>query len=174
MGEEPRRHEAIDLYELLEVSPRASQDVIQAAYRALARNCHPDVSAGSDEGPTFDSGQRMRQLNVAYGVLSHAERRARYDLECARARRQQRAAQMDHPVVRPLATEPGRVHLLPVAARARRIDDHFPALNGGAILVLMTVAMLTALLLVLVFASLEPTHDEGPPFDRPLVQLTGR
>src|SRR3954454_22199077 len=71
-----------DLYELLQVSPRAKLEVIQAAYRVLARSYHPDVSSDPD------ALQRMRQLNAAYDVLTDPNRRAEYDAhraQCARA-----------------------------------------------------------------------------------------
>jgi DnaJ domain len=63
----------INLYEVLQVSSNASPEVIQAAYRALARSYHPDVN------PSPDAAYQMRQLNAAYSVLSDATRRARYD-----------------------------------------------------------------------------------------------
>jgi DnaJ-domain-containing protein 1 len=63
----------INLYEILQVSPKAGPEVIQAAYRALARTYHPDVNASPD------AARQMRQLNAAYGVLSDPQRRARYD-----------------------------------------------------------------------------------------------
>jgi hypothetical protein len=69
---------AANLYEYLQVSPRAESGVIHAAYRALARQYHPDVS---------DSGQAariMREINAAYHVLGDPERRARYDAHRAR------------------------------------------------------------------------------------------
>lgn len=62
-----------DLYELLQVSPRASLGVIQAAYRVLARSYHPDVN----DGP--EAVRQMRRLNAAYAILSDPARRARYD-----------------------------------------------------------------------------------------------
>ena len=62
---------ADDLYELLEVSPRASGEVIQAAYRRLARTYHPDGSS-----PDHD---KMVSLNLAFEVLSDVDRRAAYD-----------------------------------------------------------------------------------------------
>lgn len=70
-------HEVLptDLYELLQVSPRASLGVIQAAYRVLARAYHPDVN----DGP--ESVRQMRRLNAAYHVLSDPQRRARYDAQ---------------------------------------------------------------------------------------------
>jgi curved DNA-binding protein CbpA len=78
---EPARNSGNDLYEILEVSPRASQDVIHAAYRVLARNIHPDHNA------SFDAASTMRTLNAAYEVLKDPVRRARYDFECNRTRR---------------------------------------------------------------------------------------
>ena len=71
-----------DLYEVLQVSPRASLAVIRAAYRTLARNHHPDVS------DTPGSVYNMRHLNEAYDVLSDPERRARYHTQYVRTRRE--------------------------------------------------------------------------------------
>lgn len=68
-------------YDVLQVSPTASQEVIQAAYRALARSCHPDVN------PSTASAQRMQMLNNAYRVLGDTQRRAQYDLWRTRASR---------------------------------------------------------------------------------------
>jgi curved DNA-binding protein CbpA len=62
--------DAPDLYRLLQVDPRADVEVIQAAYRVLARRFHPDL-AGSDE--------IMKRLNAAWEVLQHKDRRAEYD-----------------------------------------------------------------------------------------------
>jgi len=59
-----------DLYEILEVSPRARAEVIAAAYRALARKFHPD--AGGDERIMID-------LNRAWETLGDPGRRAAYD-----------------------------------------------------------------------------------------------
>ena len=66
-----------DYYAILQVAPSAEQEVIDAAYRRLAAKYHPDVnhSAGALE--------RMKQMNVAYDVLSDPRKRAEYD----RARR---------------------------------------------------------------------------------------
>jgi len=61
---ETRRDELPDHYETLEVSPRASYEVIQAAYRVLARNAHPD------RNPASDADVRIRHINAAYAVLT--------------------------------------------------------------------------------------------------------
>lgn len=71
-----------DLYELLDVEPRASSDEITRAYRRQARSLHPDTSA---DGGT---GDRFAALVAAYDVLRDPDRRAAYD----RARSRRRAA----------------------------------------------------------------------------------
>src|SRR5262249_26008902 len=63
----------VNLYDVLQVSVNAGPEVIRAAYRALAREYHPDVN------PSPEAARHMRQLNAAYHVLSDPARRARYD-----------------------------------------------------------------------------------------------
>ncbi len=62
-----------DYYAILQVHPRAEPEVIEAAYRRLSRKYHPDVSGQAD------AGQRMRELNEAFEVLSDPARRSSYD-----------------------------------------------------------------------------------------------
>lgn len=65
---------ADDLYGVLQVDASADIAEIRAAYRALAAVHHPD-HAGVDSEP------RMRELNLAWEVLRHPQRRAAYDSE---------------------------------------------------------------------------------------------
>jgi curved DNA-binding protein CbpA len=60
------------LYEVLMLHPTASIEVINAVYRALAKQYHPDHA-----GP--EASEKMAQINEAYAILSNAEKRARYD-----------------------------------------------------------------------------------------------
>ena len=63
-----------DLYELLEVSPAASREVIKAAYRCLSQLNHPDRHAGSSA-----ASARQAQFNLAYATLADPESRLKYD-----------------------------------------------------------------------------------------------
>lgn len=62
-------------YDVLEVSPRATVEVIEAAYRALMKRHHPDVKA--------TAGRTAMRLIEAKDVLTDPTRRAAYDAEIA-------------------------------------------------------------------------------------------
>lgn len=61
-----------DYYDVLEVSPRARQSVIDKAYRTLMRECHPDQ--GGDP-------RKAQLINEAYEILRDPAKRRRYDAE---------------------------------------------------------------------------------------------
>ncbi|MBE6704783.1 MAG: molecular chaperone DnaJ [Ruminococcaceae bacterium] len=51
-------------YEILGVSPSASDDEIKAAYRRLAKKYHPDANPGSEY-----AAEKMREINAAYDKI---------------------------------------------------------------------------------------------------------
>ena len=63
-----------DHYAVLGVDRSASADEIRSAYRKLARQFHPDVSA--DPG----ASERFKEVTQAYEILSDPEKRQRYDM----------------------------------------------------------------------------------------------
>jgi curved DNA-binding protein CbpA len=64
-----------DAYLILQISPDAEPSVLGAAFRALARQYHPD---GSSPDPV-----RMAAINRAYAMVRTPELRAAYDHRCA-------------------------------------------------------------------------------------------
>lgn len=64
---------SVSYYQTLQVKQDATQAEIAAAYRRLARQCHPDLN------PSPDAHRQMQIINEAYNVLRHPERRRRYD-----------------------------------------------------------------------------------------------
>lgn len=64
-----------DLYAALGIDPTADQEVIGAAYRALAKKYHPDT--GATKGTA--SAERFAEIQQAYEVLGSPESRKQYD-----------------------------------------------------------------------------------------------
>ena len=62
-----------DWYSILQVHESAEPEVIEAAYRRLARKYHPDVNTSPNATET------MQRLNDAYAVLSDPGKRSAYD-----------------------------------------------------------------------------------------------
>jgi molecular chaperone DnaJ len=62
-------------YDVLGVSPQATEADIKRAYRALARRYHPD---SNPDDP--DAEHRFKEVTIAYETLSDPERRRRYDV----------------------------------------------------------------------------------------------
>ncbi len=63
---------SIDYYEILQVSPKADQEVIERIYRLLAKRYHPDNKHTGNAG-------KFGSLMEAYHVLSDPEKRAAYE-----------------------------------------------------------------------------------------------
>jgi serine/threonine protein kinase len=71
MAKKPTRAAYPAHYDLLEVSPRARHSVIQAAYRALSKEHHPDQPNGD--------AKLFGQIASAYEVIGDSDKRAAYD-----------------------------------------------------------------------------------------------
>jgi len=70
----------MNYYDLLEVSPNASGEVIRAAYKSLMQRYHPDRNPGDAA-----IAERAALVTRAYDVLSQDEKRAAYDLSLRQA-----------------------------------------------------------------------------------------
>ena len=65
---------ADDLYKVLGVPKKASDEEIKKAYRKLARQHHPDKNPGDKAAE-----DRFKEIQGAYDVLSDPEKRKQYD-----------------------------------------------------------------------------------------------
>src|ERR687890_1576939 len=63
-----------DYYELLGIQRGADEAAVKAAYRRLAKECHPDRYNGCR-----DQEARFKAINEAYDVLKDPQKRAAYD-----------------------------------------------------------------------------------------------
>jgi curved DNA-binding protein CbpA len=68
---------SFDPYKVLQVDPEAEAEVIEAAFRRLARKYHPDVASDAD------SQARMILINRAWELLGDPARRAAFDQDRA-------------------------------------------------------------------------------------------
>ena len=65
---------AEDLYKIIGVPQKATQEEIKKAYRKLARKWHPDINPGNKEAE-----QKFKDISHAHGCLSNDEKRKLYD-----------------------------------------------------------------------------------------------
>ncbi len=62
-----------DPYRVLQVTPGAEQEVVSAAYRALALKYHPDRDASAA------AALRMQEINEAFALVRDSLRRSQWD-----------------------------------------------------------------------------------------------
>ena len=116
-----------NLYELFQVEPSVSTDVIRAVYRRLMLLHHPDRNGG------VDVDNMALRLNNAYAVLGDPVRRAAYD-EQLLGREEEAAAEMADWV----------------QARQAKNLSRFPkslwmAVAGGAVVIIAITAVITSI-----------------------------
>ena len=60
----------MDPYQILGVSPNASDDDVKCAYRALSRKYHPDANVNN---PNRDAAEeKFKQVQQAYSTIMHS------------------------------------------------------------------------------------------------------
>ncbi len=71
------------LYEVLEVSENASKEIIEKAYRVLAKKYHPDLQTAENKQKAEN---KMKEINEAYSILGDETKRREYDNQLASQR----------------------------------------------------------------------------------------
>lgn len=114
-------------YEVLEIDPGASFEVVRVAYKSLVQRHHPDRNPGDSK-----AAERTRAVIDAYRVLSDPARRAEYD------------RQLEAPT-------PSRVSAGP-AERPRTAGQAVQPLQWAALYVLVGLIALIGLIVLLAWA----------------------
>ncbi len=72
-------------YQILGISQKATPEQIKRTYRTLVKSCHPDLFvSGSEEQAR--AGDRLREINAAYAILSNPQKRTVYDAKLSKIR----------------------------------------------------------------------------------------
>lgn len=71
------------LYDVLEVSEKASQEVIEKAYKVLVKKYHPDLQTPENRKM---AEKKIQEINEAYDILGDEIKRKEYDDKLARNR----------------------------------------------------------------------------------------
>ena len=74
-------------YEILQVNENASQEIIEKAYKVLAKKNHPDLQ--NDMKKKELSEDKLKQINEAYDILSDSFLRGQYDAELQRQKEEE-------------------------------------------------------------------------------------
>jgi DnaJ domain len=121
-----------DYYDALQVSPKAEPEVIDAAYRRLARRYHPDVN------PSAFAQERMRELNRAREVLADPVRRKNYDQRRQRLLAE-RAMATKPPTIAIPTSQPGS-DVPHRGKKSRRFPSAWLVAGGGLTVALAAIA----------------------------------
>ena len=68
----------ITYYDILGLSPNATPDEIRNAYRALAKQNHPDLLQQNSIDERISAEEKLKAINEAYGTLSQPQERKKY------------------------------------------------------------------------------------------------
>ena len=63
-------------YEILQINQNASPEIIDKAYKTLAKKYHPDLQEESDKK---QAEEILKEINEAYEILSNPDKKALYD-----------------------------------------------------------------------------------------------
>ena len=72
-----------DYYGILEVNEKASQEIIEKAYKTLVKKYHPDLYSSLEKR---EAERKLKDINEAYNILSDNFLRSQYDLELQKER----------------------------------------------------------------------------------------
>ena len=136
-----------DHYAALGIAPDADQEVIKAAFRALAKKYHPDTAADTGTAkarfPEIAKA-RFREINEAHAVLSNPAARAEYNRLLAPERKKPFASNSREPGRLAERAETSKRRAPPSLARRVRYSAAAPFVFGLIALVLLMLVGIAA------------------------------
>ena len=63
-------------YDILQINQNASPEIIEKAYKTLAKKYHPDLQ---EENNKKEAEEILKEINEAYEILSNSDKKALYD-----------------------------------------------------------------------------------------------
>ncbi|MCC6177896.1 MAG: J domain-containing protein [Chloroflexi bacterium] len=154
-----------DLYAILGVDPRSSDDIIRYAYRKRAAKL---VDARWRQGR---AARKLSELNAAYEILGKPDRRADYDRQRARLAYYQRTYATAPPVLDGSVSDgAGRGSMASVAAaphtrRGTRGGRRLPAPNGPILALVILAVIGLALYAAVTMLNMRSLVDLSPILD---------
>ncbi len=163
-------------YDTLGVASSASNEEIRKAYLRRARALHPDRQLGRSPAEATRAEEAMRQVNLAWGVLSDRAKKAEYDKRVGVQRSNQKPprAASGRPASNPPPRRPAASTSGPSASKARQPNSSTPAPKDGegsaSVLASFPVLILLGLLLGIVIVT--AFANRGPSDNRPVIPVS--
>ena len=159
-------------YDTLGVAPGASASELRKAYLRRARALHPDRQQGRSPADARRAEEAMRQVNVAWGVLSDKQKRSDYDGQLNSRNPTQRTTQQRSPSARRPTPQP-QPSARPKSAHAggtttgRSIDDE-PGDGSVSIWASLPVLIVVGIGLGILIVTAFGGSDDGGLDNRPV------
>ncbi len=166
-------------YEVIGAAASATGPELRKAYLQRARKLHPDQYVDRPAADRAKAEKAMKELNVAWSVLSDVEARRKYDLELGRA-----LSRGTGPISSGRATgwrpfDPDRPPVPTKKPGPQVADEREMEIRGAARLLrpgplLGMIAVVVALIIGATLATGGGTGDADAPPARPVVEPTGQ
>lgn len=115
----------MNYYEILQITPNASEEVIKAAYKALVKKYHPDNGA-------IDGIEKMQLINDAYRTLSDPFRRKEYDKTLLCMRNYSVSAKTSDKREEDVFDSSSPMHYSDNYKESKEVDEESEGIFGGA------------------------------------------
>lgn len=151
-------------YDTLGVARTASTTEIRKAYLRRARALHPDRQQGRSKAVIAQTEDAMRQVNIAWDVLSNAEKKAAYDRKLLPSKPASRtpprqASSSSQPQSRTSASHGAASRQQPRQRSIDEVDGDGSVSAWASLPVLLLLGLLLGVLVVTAFSGGEPTEN---------------